>query len=481
MKTYTLTRLKQLRHDRGWSQSTLASMAGLSLRTVQRAEKGEPTAVESCKALASVFDLTSYLSLTDDANPFHAGVLAQERTPFKEKSRGPLTFEPFTVMMAWLMTMLLWANAIGAPKAISEGKWEGVMLSPGMTMMALLITGFFGVLLWREFHYRTNDPFRVKGFILPRRSKKSRNGLGFYLRSYPIACDDMLIGTHFESNTLIKHDHVPSRNHMLFFGEEGAGVPQAMMGQAYAMLCQHRSGLILLDSREYYMVYQLYAMLKAIGREQDLIDTTLQETQAWSRETWAAYRTSRRVIVALVEKGEEALCAQATEAFMTDLQENLEPSSGLRLIKEDARPFLWTNDAYIENVHDFVSDMKASYLTQRAAIMLRITDAQAFLSLDKVDDVIAAFPHRYVMVMHNPLVVEALYAKLSASGMGINTDPLNVVGYPAGCATYFYRDKAWDDLFLLYLDYPIPVNADGVVTMPDSKREARPECEAGAA
>lgn len=46
-----------MRRDRGWSQSQLAEFSGLSLRTIQRIEKGSEPTLESLKALAAVFQV----------------------------------------------------------------------------------------------------------------------------------------------------------------------------------------------------------------------------------------------------------------------------------------------------------------------------------------------------------------------------------------------------------------------------------------
>ena len=49
--------IKKLRENRAWSQEHLATIAGVSLRTIQRVEKGESAAAETRMALASVFDI----------------------------------------------------------------------------------------------------------------------------------------------------------------------------------------------------------------------------------------------------------------------------------------------------------------------------------------------------------------------------------------------------------------------------------------
>lgn len=43
--------LKRLREQKKWSQEQLAIMAGLSVRTIQRIERGQSASVESLKSL----------------------------------------------------------------------------------------------------------------------------------------------------------------------------------------------------------------------------------------------------------------------------------------------------------------------------------------------------------------------------------------------------------------------------------------------
>lgn len=47
--------IKQLRQQKAWSQDQLATVSGISLRTIQRIENKGTSSLESRKALASVF------------------------------------------------------------------------------------------------------------------------------------------------------------------------------------------------------------------------------------------------------------------------------------------------------------------------------------------------------------------------------------------------------------------------------------------
>ncbi|WP_299159077.1 helix-turn-helix transcriptional regulator [uncultured Tenacibaculum sp.] len=57
-ETVTIRDLKKMRLARHWSQEQLATMSGLSIRTIQRIENGENAGLESLKALAAVFETT---------------------------------------------------------------------------------------------------------------------------------------------------------------------------------------------------------------------------------------------------------------------------------------------------------------------------------------------------------------------------------------------------------------------------------------
>ena len=58
MSEHVASKLKLFRQVLGWTQEHLAEAAGLSSRTVQRAENGEEMSGETLQALAAVFDLS---------------------------------------------------------------------------------------------------------------------------------------------------------------------------------------------------------------------------------------------------------------------------------------------------------------------------------------------------------------------------------------------------------------------------------------
>lgn len=49
--------VRKLRLKRGWSQEQLATLTGLSIRTIQRVERGQTPGLDSLTALAAVFEV----------------------------------------------------------------------------------------------------------------------------------------------------------------------------------------------------------------------------------------------------------------------------------------------------------------------------------------------------------------------------------------------------------------------------------------
>lgn len=49
--------VRKLRLQRGWSQEHLSQLSGLSIRTIQRIERGQNAGLESLKSLAAVFEI----------------------------------------------------------------------------------------------------------------------------------------------------------------------------------------------------------------------------------------------------------------------------------------------------------------------------------------------------------------------------------------------------------------------------------------
>ena len=64
-------RVKQHRTKRGWTQEDLAARSGVSLTSVQRAERGSPVSAETISSLAAAFDLDAIDLVDPDPREGH--------------------------------------------------------------------------------------------------------------------------------------------------------------------------------------------------------------------------------------------------------------------------------------------------------------------------------------------------------------------------------------------------------------------------
>ncbi len=77
--------VQKLRLQHGWSQQQLADLSGLSVRTIQRIERGQTPSTESLKSLAAVFE-TDFLNLKQESimsSPLQPGISAEEYLAFE--------------------------------------------------------------------------------------------------------------------------------------------------------------------------------------------------------------------------------------------------------------------------------------------------------------------------------------------------------------------------------------------------------------
>lgn len=77
--------VRKLRLQRGWSQEHLAQVTGISVRTIQRIERGAKPGLESAKSLASVFEV--------DVSAFNSGeITMNESIGLKNDEREAMEF-----------------------------------------------------------------------------------------------------------------------------------------------------------------------------------------------------------------------------------------------------------------------------------------------------------------------------------------------------------------------------------------------------
>jgi transcriptional regulator with XRE-family HTH domain len=110
-------RIRTLREQRAWSQEHLATVAGLSTRTLQRIEAGSAASQETCLALAAALDVA-----VDEL----AGTPPVDGTRDGPAADAPATRLPSWVMMGLLLLLLvIWFGyTVGKDAALRDNRVE---------------------------------------------------------------------------------------------------------------------------------------------------------------------------------------------------------------------------------------------------------------------------------------------------------------------------------------------------------------------
>ncbi|THB64910.1 MAG: helix-turn-helix domain-containing protein [Gammaproteobacteria bacterium] len=77
--------IRKLRLEQGWSQEHLAEISGLSVRTIQRVERGQTASMETVKALASVFQI-EYSEISGELQMSNANIIEVDNPPQPKES-----------------------------------------------------------------------------------------------------------------------------------------------------------------------------------------------------------------------------------------------------------------------------------------------------------------------------------------------------------------------------------------------------------
>lgn len=104
--------VRKLRLKHGWSQEQLAELSGLSVRTIQRIERGQKPGLESLKSLAAVFE-TDLAALQEEPVMDHESTLSQEEQRAIEYVRDIKGFYSHLVTYLMVISMLFLLNIFG--------------------------------------------------------------------------------------------------------------------------------------------------------------------------------------------------------------------------------------------------------------------------------------------------------------------------------------------------------------------------------
>ncbi len=130
------TLIRELRKQRSWSQDQLATVAGLSLRTVQRIEKDGACSLETSQALASVFEL--------DVASLHIDTTSERGDRHVRRGRfwGMIGN---TVGLICAYSAITYSVVTGSIKGLEAGLWYGsIGLFCGLTYLGInLLSEYF--------------------------------------------------------------------------------------------------------------------------------------------------------------------------------------------------------------------------------------------------------------------------------------------------------------------------------------------------
>lgn len=152
--------IQKLRLQRGWSQQQLAQASGLSARTIQRIESGQPASMETLKSLAAVFEI-DYTSLQPETlmTAPTASPAEQEEAQAFQQVRRLRAFYLHLARYALVCTLLLAINLLTRPSHL----WS------------LWVVGGWGLGVLMH-GLRTFTPFRLLGPEWERREVEKRLG-----------------------------------------------------------------------------------------------------------------------------------------------------------------------------------------------------------------------------------------------------------------------------------------------------------------
>lgn len=133
--------IRTLRLQRGWSQEQLSLLSGLSVRTIQRIERGQNPSLESLKSLAAVFEVElKELSASDEPSD-NVKVSEQEQIVLN-RVREMKRFYSHLISYVVVVVFLFMINLITDPNYI-WAYWPALGLGIGIIKHALRVFHVF--------------------------------------------------------------------------------------------------------------------------------------------------------------------------------------------------------------------------------------------------------------------------------------------------------------------------------------------------
>ena len=134
--------IQKLRLQRGWSQEQLAEITGLSVRTIQRIERGQTPSAESLKALAAVLEVNfgalREAHMTPSASPPSPQGVSMDEALALARVRKIKGFYMHIVQYVLIVGFLVVVNLVTFPRYFWAG-WAALGWGLGLAMHGLRV------------------------------------------------------------------------------------------------------------------------------------------------------------------------------------------------------------------------------------------------------------------------------------------------------------------------------------------------------
>ena len=147
--------VRKLRLQRGWSQDQLAELADVSVRTIQRVERGQKPSLETSKALAAVFevDLSTFISEDELVNDHYE---AQEKIELRSDEAEAINYaKGIKEFFGGLLTYVVLAVVFFAVAGFDEPVLYWIFLGVGIGLIVQGLMAFEVIRLpWHNWEKR---------------------------------------------------------------------------------------------------------------------------------------------------------------------------------------------------------------------------------------------------------------------------------------------------------------------------------------
>ncbi len=457
MSTYLLNNLKACRLEKGWSQSTLSKMSGLSLRTIQRVESGSPASLETANSLAATFDLKSITPLVG-ADPLkEQKATGDNRAPFvffesPHVHEHPIKEVAFFLFFLGVLSFFQ-QEILLALEPLKLSMFFHTETAPSVTWSLFVA----GILLLASLWIITSKP--------PSRGSKSyyekKPVLRFpfihtplsishkdYYLNYPLNDRNIPIGTvhvdsTFNRERLISHYRHSISRGVLMIGEEGSGLHVAALGQYFELLCLQCSGLFMLERERSSLLSLIRDVLTAIDRQNDLIEIDVEDLANKDRSWWREAFQQQRLVFCITRDDAATENEKVREQFFRATFENKADFH-----ERQTFPMLVLDDTHIGEPKTFRKQLSTGLQSGLRSILL-VKTPDTFTQGD-TRALATYFEHKHLMKMHDPKVIRDVFDLLSIDSYE-ELSVSNILSHAPGESSYLHHHLVWPKMRLRYL------------------------------